>query len=47
MKYTEVTTIFDVERDLDFMKSTNFINAGCDETEPASCEHRCSDVIAE
>jgi len=47
MKYTEVTTIFDVERDLDYMKSTNFIEAGGDETEPASCERRCSDVVAE
>ena len=46
-KYTDVINIFDVERDLDYMKSTNFIEAGGDETEPASCEHRCSDVVAE
>ena len=46
-KYTDVIKNFDVERDLDYMKSTNFIEAGGDETEPASCEHRCSDVIAE
>ena len=46
VNYTVFALIATVERCPDKAKSTNFIEADGDETEPASCERRCSDVVA-
>ena len=46
MNYTVFAMIIAVERYPDEAKSTNFVEATGEETEPACCERRCSDVVA-